>query len=124
VAEAIGWATVVDDDADEIPDAVDIDAGQLDRLIDTMASSADAARATWQRVWAQQERMARYEGEGFSADALDEVDTLVFEALQAAEAAWSVVDTATTAYWSRQPDEFTDADDDEAGPERTSPGVT
>jgi hypothetical protein len=50
--------------------------------------------------------------------------TLVVEALQAAEAAWTVLDTATTAYGSRQPDEFADADDDEAGPKRTSPGVT
>lgn len=107
---------MVDDDADEIPDAVDIDAGQLDRLIDTLASSAEAARATWQRVWAQRERTARYEGEGFAAEALDELDTLVFEALQAAEAAWTVLDTATTAYWSRQPDEFADANDHEAGP--------
>jgi hypothetical protein len=40
----------VDDGADEIPDAVDLDAGQLDPLLDTLASAAEAARATWQRV--------------------------------------------------------------------------
>ena len=80
---------MMDQDADdEMPDAVDIDEGHLHRLIETLASSAEAARAAWDMACVHHDRTIRFEGAGFNPTGpLDDVVTHVLDALEAARTA-------------------------------------
>jgi hypothetical protein len=99
---------------DEMPGGVDIDEGHLHRLIETLASLAEAARGAWDRACAHHDRTVRFEGQGFDPTGpLDDVVAHVLDALEAARTAYKVLDVATMEYWERQPDEFGDDGDDE-----------
>jgi hypothetical protein len=91
---------MVDQNADdEMPDAVDVDEGHLHRLIETLAPSAEAARAAWYRACAHHDRTIRFEGQGFDPTGpLDDVVTHVLDALEAVRTAYKVLDTATMEY--------------------------
>jgi hypothetical protein len=99
-------------DSEELADGVELDEGEIDRLIDTLASAAEAARQTWREMCANHDRTITYEGQGFEVGGIEELAALLLEAEQAAEAADDLVDKAKMAFYDRQPDEPAGEDDD------------
>ena len=93
-----------------MPDGVDLDAGRLDRLLDGLVDRAEEARSYWSEAWKRHEAAARFEGQPFEADPMEELAGLLIEAVEHADAAYELVNEATTAYWERHPEE----DDDDA----------
>lgn len=100
-------------DADEIPDGVEIDTQRLEQLLSTLRRQADDVYSLWSEIWAERERTARFYGQDFEPEPIDELDGLVLDLHQTAEAAYDLLSEATSAYWSRQRDDFDEDEEDE-----------
>lgn len=94
--------SVGDDEAEPFDGAVHLDRYLVEEQIERLAESADAARSTWEEL-RRSARPARWEGEDdlFDPNLADELDTLVFEAMQTAEIAWKLLDDANLDYSRR-----------------------
>ncbi len=101
--------------------AVHLDRYLVEEQLRRLAESADATRSTRERVRSSARR-SRWEGEDDLFDPVlnDELDTLVFEALQTAEVAWKPLDDAI---WTTTDASKSTLGDEEEGacPELESP---
>lgn len=90
------------DEAEPFDAAVHLDRSLVEEQVLRLAESADAARSTWERLRSSA-RPALWEGEDDLFDPIltDELDTLIFEALQTAEIAWKLLDDANLDYYRR-----------------------
>ncbi len=94
--------SVGDDEEEPFDGAVHLDRYFVEEQIQRLAESADAARSTWEEL-RRSARPARWEGEDdlFDPGLADDLDTLVFEAMQTAEIAWKLLDDANLDYSRR-----------------------
>ena len=90
------------DEEEPFDGAVHLDRYLVEEQIQRLAASADAARSTWEHL-RRSARPARWEGEDelFDPGLADDLDTLVFEAMQTAEIAWKLLDDANFDYSRR-----------------------
>jgi hypothetical protein len=64
---------VAAEDLDDMPDGVDFDAGRVDQLLRNLVDQAATARAHLSEVWDRHEATARFEGQPFAPEPIDEL---------------------------------------------------
>lgn len=82
--------------------AVHLDRYLVEEQVERLADTAEAARSTWEQL-RRSSRPASWEGDDdlFEPGLVDELHTLIFEALQTAEIAWKLIDEANLDYYRR-----------------------